>query len=544
MREKILNKKNRIYTAFTIPVVVYAILLVIRIINAAVQTANFANEYRECANISMTNTILSGVNPYSLSSLEQKLPVICYLYGPLMSIIAAAIAILFPFVSVVTIHYGISFLSIIISAILISKMVYEHTETILMPATAFVLTIFCHWRYGYIYGAPDSLGLFILIAVLYILSKEKEDSLIYRFKPELAAFFVVLSFFTKQYFLMVAATGAVYLFYISRKQFIRYAVSGIIISLITFAIISYTCPLYWTYAIYFLKGPGAGAAMGKTGISYNNMQISYLGGMFLMLFIAGAGAFIKLICKYIKKKNDRNRTFTVLFWIQMIISGIVLRYIGNNAGAFLSYYLQLFTPALVVVACVAMDEFISYEGDMPILTNSKMIKKIWPVITVFLCGFFLAYTVYKVEPRLVINKLNNSEMAEWNRSEEILNEHLDGEIYYMPPVAYHGFKNERYVYNDGQPFVISEKFVKAFNESPVAQKLFPYSDEIMKKHMDYREEVVEKVQNGEYSLLVFMEDMDIVFTREDMSEHYKKLDTLSLRTGNWAWDMEFWVLKE
>lgn len=554
--KKLFNKENIIFDLMTAAVIIYTAVYLVRIFLAAGQTGMYPNEYREAANIAMTQSILNGVNPYSLSTLSSDIPAVCYLYGPLMSLIAVPFAWLLPGVSLWTIHYDISIASIIISAVLVGIMVKEHSRRMFAPACAFLLTIFCHWRYGYVYGAPDSLGLCVMIAVLFVLSRGvdtgacDDKSILVRFKPEIAALLTVASLFTKQYFLMVAATGAVYLFYINRKQFLRYAASGIVISGILFSIITVTCPLYWTYAIYFLKGPGAGAAMGKTGISYNNMQISYLGGMLLMLFIAALAALIAVARGIITKKPVKNQRFLMLFWIHAVIAVAVLRYIGNNDGAFLSYYLQLFTPALIVISVCALDSLEIPVGSARMRT----------VITALACLIFIGYTIYKVEPRLIINRLSDEEMGQWQQAydmadryvgagdETSFDEALTGsglreDIYYFPPLNYHGYTSGEYVYNDGQPFVFSEKFARVHSESPLMQKLFPHAGEVINQHLKFREQLRSKVLNGDYELVMNLPETDVVFTEEDLSVHYKKEAVYSLRTGNWAWDIDFWVKK-
>jgi len=554
--KKFFDKENIIFNLMTLAVILYTAVYLVRIFLAAGQTGMYPNEYREAANIAMTQSILSGVNPYSLSTLNAAVPSVCYLYGPLMSLIAVPFAWLLPNVSLWTIHYDISIASIIISAVLVGIMVKEHSRRMFAPACAFLLTIFCHWRYGYVYGAPDSLGLCVMIAVLFVLSRgvdseeTDEKSLIYRFKPEIAALLTVATLFTKQYFLMVAATGAVYLFYINRKLFLRYAASGIVISAVLFSAITVTCPLYWTYAIYFLKGPGAGAAMGKTGISYNNMQISYLGGMLLMLFIAALAALIFMIKGWITKKLVNNQKFIMLFWIHSVIAVAVLRYIGNNDGAFLSYYLQLFTPALIVISVCALDS-------LEIPFGSARVRMI---LTTLACLIFIGYTIYKVEPRLIINRLSAEEMGQWEQAYELADKYvgtadethftedvsaagLREDIYYFPPLNYHGYSNGEYVYNDGQPFVFSEKFAKRHAESPLMQKLFPHAGEVIAQHLEFREQLRQKVLRGDYELVMNLPETDVVFTDEDLSVNYKKEGTYSLRTGNWAWDIDFWVKK-
>lgn len=584
-----ITKQPKPIAILTVVVAVYTAFLLYRIVGAMGQTAAYPNEYREAANIAMTQAILDGTNIYSVENAAKAVPTVCYLYGPLMSVMAAAIALVFPVLSLPLIHYGISLAAMLISGYLIAKMVARHTRTILAPTVAFMMTIFCHWRYGYVYGAPDSLGLCLMIGAIYVLSLVRDSynrrkGVLDKCLPELGALLAVLTFFTKQYFIIVAITGAVYLLFVSKKLFVRYAVSGVVISAAAFGTITLTCPLYWTYSLYFLKGPGPGAAMGKTGIAYNNMQISYLGGMLLTLFIAVAVTSLALLIGVIKHtkftiniksmdaplfmftiKNTSgnssvsNLSFYILMYSQLLLSAVILRYIGNNDGAFLSYYLQLFTPALIATAVTGLDNMelgISAAG-----ADKSRSGKAKLALLCVLYIIFVGYTIYKVEPRLIINKLSDEEMANWQRAYEIADEYValseasalkdadvktsellrNDSIYYVPPMNFHGYANHQYIYNDGQPFVFTKKFLDKYYESDIARKLYPHGGDIIAQHLSFREEIRQRVLNGDYELVMFIEDQDPVFTKEELMQQYKCKEIIPLRTGNWAWEVEFWV---
>ena len=543
-----MNKKETIKTVeyvFSVIVALYILFLLYRIVDAVCVSAPYPNEYREAANIAMTKSILAGENIYSLESLAGAVPPVCYLYGPLMSLFAAALSHILPGVSLQVIHYGISILSIAVSAVFFSMMVNRYTKSSVAAPLAFLFMIFCHWRYGYGYAAPDSLGLCLMILVLFLLLKgvqrEKRAAAGIDLYTEAAAFLTLATFFTKQYFLMIAGVGAVYLFIMSKKLFLRYASSGIVFSIIVFSALKAKCPLYLTYAIYFLKGPGPGAAMGKTGKAHNESQVMYLGGMLLVLFIAVAAYFLRIIYQQIRARKGEGRflkyeknEFVLLFMVQAAISALVLRYIGNNDGAFLSYYLQLFTPALAALSVYSLDLF---GRDL------KEPKRAgW--IFIPLCVIFFGYTIYKTEPRLVIEKPDAKEISEWERAYRVLDGYIGEDIYYSTLLAFHGYENDQYVYDDGQQFVFTRKFRDSYEGSKLARQLFPYAGLVMDSHLLYREEMKDKLREGAYSLVMRLKDKDEIFDEEELKENYTLLDTYSLRAGSWSWDMEYWIRKD
>lgn len=541
------NKKNLIINLFAVPLIIYTIYLLCTMLSSTVLTLQFPNEFREAANIQMTRSILAGDNPYSLASLSGETPGAFYLYGPLMSLIAALIAWILP-MDVVIIHYAIAFSAMVISGILIGKIIYDHCNSITAPIAGFLFTIMCHWRYGYIYAAPDSLGLMILILILFILTRPK-----FQYKAYTCAALTVAIFFTKQYYFMIFGTTLVYFLFLSKKETVKYVISTILIFVTCGILIAWKFPLFFTYAIYFVKGPGAGVSSGKVGTSHNTMQVTYLGGMFIALFIVGAYDFIRAVVfkrniaiKWKWKKPElplfkievreeekiygkRKIVCDLLFWGQMAAGALVLQYLGKNDGAFLSYYLQLFLPALIVVSLTAIDNYKFSKAGNYIL---------------YICyAFLLLFTIVKTDSRLIVNQYSDDDMKAWERAYAIMDEYADQEVYEIPAVAYKGFEQNKYVYNNGQPFVITDSYLEQYEKNELAQKLFPYAGQIMEQHLNYRQEVLRKVRNGEYALITDLKDADVIFTEEDLQCYYKKSDTRSLKTGNWSWDIDFWVRK-
>ena len=527
---------------------VYAILLLFSIFTNMINTLQYPSEYREAANIFMTKSILNGENIYSLDVLNRVEPGLIYLYGPLESLVAAAFVLLFR-VSIPTAHYFIAFIVMVTGAALMARMAHEKATTFFPASLAFLGSIYCNWRYGYIFAAPDSFGLFLLILFLFVLSRNNMKN-----KSLLAALIAVLSFFTKQYFIVIALTGFIYLLFNSKKEACRYTITGILLSGISFVYISIMHPLYWTYALYFLKGPGAGMPSGDiAGTQHNISQISYIGALFIFFFIA---VFVKIIvtiyricikelkiefdiksCEkpLIGVKGDDKINLDILMYAQMFVAMIILYYIGNNAGAFISYYLQLFVPALILLAAVSLED---------IRIDNKYINKYKYIVLLVFNLTACIYTIYRAEPRLNVPVMRKIDAENWEDFYSIIREYKHGDVWYSPLGEYPVATTDKYIYNTGMPFVISQKYLDRYNKSEFSQKLFPHAGEIMKQHLDYRENVRNKVLNGEFDLIMYSENMDVVFSEDDMSTHYKKLAGIPLKAGSWSWNVDLYILKE
>ncbi|MCR4908531.1 MAG: hypothetical protein K5985_06835, partial [Lachnospiraceae bacterium] len=408
--------------------------------------ADIPNEYREAANVLLTKAFLDGENPYVLSALTGDTPCFIYLYGPLYSVVTAVLSFVVP-VNLILLHYLVTFVCMLVSAWAGTVTVHRFTKSAAAPAAAFLFLLVCHWRYGFVNAVPDSMGVMFLMLTLLVLSSES-----FRYKPFVSALLTAAAFFAKQYFLLIAGTVFIYFLIYERKNAFRYARDGIIIALVLALIISLTNPLFWTYTLYLAKGPGdgVGSKVMNEGAKissnvYNFRQIMSLGGLLLPLFIAETAG---VIVSFIRKKLNRT---DILLLIHLAVSGLCLvLYLGKNGGAWLSYYLELFAPALVLSSLIMLEKF-APGGELEVRGRYVFLYVLFYI-------FFLSFTCFRIEQRLPKTPETAENYADWAEAENIIKEHSEGETYLYPHLAYFGIEEGQYVYNSGQPFVVSEKF--------------------------------------------------------------------------------------
>ncbi len=541
---------QRIINLICIPVVIYLVWFLWGIFTHTLQDAGYPNEYREAANILLTKEFLGGGNPYSLSALSGEHPPMVYLYGPLYSVVVALIGKVVP-MDLVLLHYLVTFGMILVSAFLGAWITAERTTSVTAPAAVFLFLITCHWRYNYVNAVPDSMALMLMIMVFFVLTRKR-----FRKKAIVCAVLTLAALLTKQYFLLVAGTITAWLFLFEKKaESFKYLFYLALLGALTAFFIQWKCPLFWTYLIYFAKGPGSGVAgtvtrgtVKMSGEAYNFQQIMSIGGMYLMLFIAET---VGVIVSFFRKKLDR---VDLLMLGHMAVAGICLLYIGKNDGAWLSYYLELFVPALVIGAFIMVEKVMLPSDRMlpkPWGFDIGFIRKITFAIKAqkwFIAGYtafylvLIGFTMFRTGTRLPVSPMEAEDYEQWSEAEALLDAN-PGDMYLYPPLAYYGIRNGIYLYNTGQPFVITEKFYNKYQKNEEAQKNYPYAGEIFKSHLDYRDEIKEKVRNGEYSVVTYITDYDKVFDENDLKEKYRKEKTLTLQTGRWNWDVQFWVLK-
>ncbi len=542
------------------PLTMYALYLLAGILGHTVMDSGIPNEYRECANVFMTREIMEGRNPYALSSLDGTLPPMIYLYGPLYSLVTALFGKIFGLFrltpDLVSLHYGVTFICIIGAAVLSFIIVWKRTKRPELSLTAFIFLIFCSWRYNYVNAVPDSMGLFIMILILFILTEKGVKC-----REILMAVLTVLIFFTKQYYLLIAGTVTAYLFLAEGiRNTVKYLVSLLVSAVLAVLVLTLSCPLFTTFTIYLAKGPGKGisstvkrGSVKMSGMEYNFSQVMSLGGIFFFVFLVVAVAAIYLIVRFIKEfrlspagnKDLREKIAQagkkagidqkdLLMFIHMAVSGICLTYLGQNDGAWLSYYLELFMPALIMEALFFLDLLFRYAGEKEEHLIHAAVGGLYIA--------FLVFTIYKSQVRLPMSPVSVSDREEWREVIETLDS-CPGDKYLYPHLAYYGIENDIYVYNTGQPFVLSEKFYKSYHKHPEMMKRYPYAEQLFLSHFDYREKIRDKVRAGDYSVVSYVEGLDQVFDRDDLSLAYTHKGTYALRTGRQVWDTEIWVKK-
>ncbi|MCR4589330.1 MAG: hypothetical protein K5668_00730 [Lachnospiraceae bacterium] len=550
-----------------IPLVFVALYMITGILAHTVTDLKIPNEYRESANVFMTMELMKGNNPYALSSLDGELPPFIYLYGPLYSLVTAGIGTLLNALGlspdIVLLHYAVTFICIMASSALAFYMVWKKTGSLTLGVAGFIFLINCSWRYNYVNAVPDTMGLFLMMLILFLLSAKD-----FRGKEIICGILTVVIFFTKQYFLLIAGTAVIFLFlFRGIKSTAKYLASFGITAAAVYAFLKINCPLFETYMFYFAKGPGKGVAstvrrgdVKLSGMEYNFQQLMSIGGIFLMFFVAEAACCLYFFIGFLREwkalkvngsagkfadriaaagKNAGIDEFDILMLIHMAVSGICLTYLGRNDGAWLSYYLELFIPALVMGALVLYKKLSMILSERGLYGINK--RTSFLILSAFLL-MLLGFTISRADERLPISPLSEEDHAEWEKAEKVLDEH-PGDMYLYPLLGYYGIHHDIYVYNYGQPFVVSEKFYNSYNKHPDMQARYPYAGEIFTSHLDFRKKLKERVRNGEYSMVSYIEGTDEVFDRDDLKLKYEKCGTYALRTGRQVWDTEIWKLK-
>lgn len=530
---KLLQKEKLSYQILTVGIILFTVFFLYKCISNTVVGLHYPNEYREAVNIEFTKSILNGENPYSLHTLQQKgAPAPCYLYPFIYCYTAAVLSFLFGG-NVVLTHYLLSIISMLVSAALAAIMINRYTKTSVAPALGFVLMLFCHWRFGYVSAAPDSFGLMLTILTLYLVVDKRIKK-----KALLAAIGTVLLFYTKQYFITIAASIFIYMWFYLKKEAWKYFVYCVVMTVASAILITFVYPLYWTYSVYLLKGFETYFSMEQ--FKYVFEQFLYMGTIFFCLFLV---LIASLIAWVIKRRaeglkadkqhvNIKENSPLTLFTIQIVIQGICLLYFGLNDGSYLTYYLQMWIPSVIIVALICMEQIVMIKPE-----------------SIYFCVYAAVciITVYFGSKRLPFVTLDKEAVANWDRAEQLISEYESSEgqqVYYAPTLAYFAFDREKHPYDTGHINITRDAFYPYWVMDESAQRLYPFTGDIFERHMEYREKLRKQAENGELKLITYVDDTDYTFTDAFLAQNqYELLCTIPLRTGNMEYATKFWVLK-
>ncbi len=564
--------KKNIMNAIGVLIFVYAAILIINIGRTSLADISFPNEYREAANIQLTMEFLKGKNPYSLSAYSGSVPGIIYVYGPLYSLFTALFCLIFP-ADVIFMHYLITFICLIAGAAMAAYMTYEKTQYLPAPAAVFLFMISCNWRYGYINAVPDTFALTLMILIFFVATRKD-----FRFKDTLLAILSVLIFFAKQYFLVVAVSVLIYRFFCSRKKALSLFLQTLVISAVTLIIVSVTCPLYFTYTVFMAHGP---FGMSKeqfselnaylkeeeaedkfyeeeaekreveksiskeaeetltnqsentdpgSGFSYEIMQLRSLGGMFIFIFLWALAGLVLEIKNRLKHRKEPE----FFYIIHMVTAFTALVYLGQNNGAWLSYYLQLLMPAVIIYAFIIQDRLIA--------ENEGLIQGILTVLLLLTVSF----SAFRTGTRLKIYEKTDEQIKAWEKAYALVSDAAQkGEVYYVPPLGFHALSNGKYLYNNGHNMVVNIQFLMEYNSTPWEQKLFPHAGTVINSHYNEQMKIREKAENGGYEMVTLIDGMDTDYDRLDtadlMKAGYKMEEEILLYSGRMSYNVQFWT---
>jgi len=476
---------------------------------------NFINypyviEYRDAATVDITQLISKGQNPFTFKfALPHQ-----YIYGLVYPIFSVVVFKFISYVDLYSTQKLISLFFIFLASSLTGFELYKRTKntmlTLLGSAIPFS-TMFPNAR-------PESMGIAIYILFL-IIAQYEIDSLIYIIFIALMASSL---FFIKQYFAIGAITILIYYLFKSKKSLLIYSLSLIIIFTAEFSIVNSIFPLYFPSAI----------VNQFNAVYYNIPFMLKQSGIFISTYYPLIIIFIIVILRnirtFVKMKIDLrnfNKPLLVLpkkhsvdiFFIATIVSIIVLTFLlGQNQGAFITYYIQLLPVTLAIFSLT----FLVRLFGKTIL--SKLILTIGIMLVIF--------TVINNNQLFFFANIlpSKSDQQDWNRAIMLIKNNKPSSAYLSPPLSLVALKLGWPVYDNGQ----TEFFIWSKSNNKLFTYFMPSLSKINQYQQKWEKDIDNKVINKEFSLIVVTKNLHPEIKEALLNKYYKLEKTLKFNIGH------------
>lgn len=549
------------YTIMTIAILAFAVFFLCKCWIHYAEVPYAVNEFREGADVQLTEAFLKGEIPYRAESLDKAgMPPVIYQYSFLNSAVSALFALLLGG-RVVLAHYLVAILSMIGSAVLVYLLIDRDSQQTVTPLLGATLSLFCHWRFGYLSTSPISLGIFLTLLTFTLAVSKKV-----KYKALLLAFLCVILFYTKLYYITIAGAIFIYFLFYDRAEAFQFFGMSICLGALSVLLVQFFWPLYFTYSLYLINGTTLWQAASrllsllqpaKTGMAHTILpamirpqlfslpaitrpllmsdatkyvfeQFGYVIVAFFLLFVILLFGLVMIPVRKKKigiKKND----VLSLAVIQVIVQGLCMLVLGRGDGAYLSYYLQLWMPYVIITAMILVQKDLWLSNK---LLNIGMLA--------FL-SLVLLYFGYK---KLPLHMKTAEEKDAWKQAKAYVEAQGEKEIYYDPVLSYLAMERGERAYYNGHTGIVYPVTKELLDQDKNAQMVFPYAKKILDVNFAYQEQMKEKVRNHTYALVAVDDEKVCVDDGLLLENGYEQIDELPLAVGNAVYDVRFYVPKE
>ncbi len=494
-----LSKKNYgfkwLYFSILVGILIWIFSYHLTLITTPIQ-----QEYREGAQIVITNSLINGVIPYSFDSL----PLNTNPYGFLYQIVCYYFSLVFG--SSFLIHRLISAFFIFFSLAIVFLTIRKAGVNMAVATSATVL-MYVSFLYGSTpLARPDALGeaLFLAAALIPYFRKFDYTSL---FISVGLLFFIL---FTKLYFITAFFIVFLYLlFYVSKKKALIYAM------MFSFIVISWLILVFLIFDTYLNQVVGSMAK--ATALSNNvlRLQLNFYFVSYSLIFLSAVFFIFKgikfnnisklrYIAAYKKpifnlKGLDSpllNLKFSYVNFCLIISFGLLCLLWGRSDGGWMGYFYQLLSPFLIIRMAILYEENINNVGSYLFLINTSL--------------FFL---IYFAPTQSLVDTKN------WSQVWSLIGNHKN--IYGSAAVSGSLFQHSKEVYDTG---LTLGSWASVFNPLGL-EKIFFHKNLVIQNNNDkYCKNILSQMHSKKFDLIM-MYGASIAFKENELSDYGYNLIT-------------------
>lgn len=504
-------------------------------------------EFREGVGLKFAVDFSKGINPYSLNVLDKIDPPEISIYGFLSPLIVAPFIRLFSFVSALYVVQIFSLFVEFLSCFIFFAALLKVTQNKLASILGVFFFSCCFFRCGPVAGFfPDQFGIFFSVCLLYFL---ENDFLKNIYHPIIYDILIIMLFYTKSYFVFLGFGVLLFLLINSKKDGLKFLLFGIALGLLSIVIVQFCFPLYFSeaFAVAFCMVSGDNVSADFFAPwKYSLKQFCYLFILpflfFSMLYIC---YFVYFFHKYININSDEGKMkklkssclkfFGFYSYCQMFTMLVPTIYFAKNQGAYLSYPLQMWFPYFIFQGTIILEFFLS--------DFKCIIPKFKLNIIIHLFFILAIFNSFKSVLSLTNCCVKDASVRQsnWQKAYQILNNNMEN-ILAIPVIGSYCVNNNIYGSNSHLGQATGTDYgLKLYNKSKILKLCCPYADELMYQGINFSNIENTKVDNGEYTCIVMMENAGNYTYEYLTSKGYVLFDRIKLQTGTQTWETLFYL---
>ena len=480
----------------------------------------FPWEVREGVGLKIGEYFSEGINPYIFTNVED-LPYANYMYGFIIPFVFSLLRCLFSSNYII----ACEIFSLIIE---IFGIIFAYKCLKLMNVSNYIaviasLGVYCaYWRYNGFGGAfPDTFGVTLSIFLCYLILRDEKKN---KFTPVLYAFILIIEFYIKQYFLIIALGVFFYLLCKNSKAAITFFVTGCLAGGGSLILVRYFMPTFFTGTVLLLN------LSNSYSIWRAFKQFIYLAQYFGLVYLV----FLFYVCNIlIKVKKEKCNCFVGSFkyivdkkfayvFIQSIVMGGFLLYFGQSDGTFYTYYLQLWIPYLVMSTAGMINELKSMlcaNDRLAKYLNSSIIPVLGAIVVMMSFGKFTIVTPMSLEQK-----------NEWKYVYNLLDSYSPDSIR-IKDNSFVFYCLERGIYNDawGHDSIFTEETLDKLKNLNISDLFFPYAEELTKQFLVYQSTADKKMIDGEFKCVLLTANE--AENKKELLTKYHEIYSTSLWVG-------------
>lgn len=500
---------------------------------------SYPHEFREMNMVVIAKKFSQGINPYSYQSLNyNEIPEVTNVYGFLAPLLISPwIWIFNGKFSALQICQILTLVVEVMGIVLFYACTYRRTKDGLLSLLGAVVFFSCYWRLTASGGAfPDQWGMVLSLVLTYVFIIDEEKG---EYRPALYVVLILCMFYIKQYFIFAVFGVFVALLKKSKKAARQYIAFGMVLGIISASIVQFLMPLYFVESIPLSQGTTTSNA-----IRYSIDQLIKLGFDKYAIFT------YMILLSMITWGMDRNVTnwksvvdlgkkgFEKLPYetIQFIFVLVPTVYIAQNRGTYFTYYLQIWIPYLIMTGCIAAHYLL---GKVFVNTSRLMV----PIL--FLIAVISYESIQPIVPFIKSKILTSEESERWEKAYFLLDQYSkEGEILVSPHLADYCLRHDIRTSDYGQAEFNNIENMKFFKSKRLWTKLFPCTEMILNKNIEYYSIVDRKIKNTEYACIA-LTTMGRYWLDEEMilEAGYELECEMTLVTGEQNWVTRFYVIR-